>query len=63
MIGRHRLIRTVIWRAKSKKTILALTFCVICNSAFANSSIKSITLRSFTNGENLVANCASSRFI
>ena len=32
-------------------------------SAFANSSIKSITFRSFTKGENLTEKLASSRFI
>ena len=45
---------TIIFNAKSKKTIRGLTFCVMSRSANESSSIMPMTLRSLIKGEKRV---------
>ena len=47
---------TIIFKEKSKNTILGFTFCPICNCASLSSSIMPITFRSLTNGAKRVEN-------
>lgn len=52
-------VEPIIFNEKSKKTILAFTFCSICICASLNSSIIPITFRSLIKGAKRVAKFCS----
>ena len=57
------LMRTIILRAKSKKTIFGLVFCMMSRWARESSSMMPMTLFSLMNGANLTAKSASVSFM